>query len=221
MHSPPHTDPPPLPFPFGLPSTAKTRDIAYIGGRMLAYVFWHWPRADLAAAAYERAQRAFHAALQAAPPPGFARSTSAAVRGLPWAAAGAHAYEDWYLLREPTALDALNTAAITASRAAPHDAAAALAAGGTAGLYRLRAGESPAAPRHAAWFAKPDGMSYAALDAAIMETRARHDAALWMRYMVLGPGPEFCLQSLQPLVLPPPFEAVRTVELRRVWPSGT
>jgi hypothetical protein len=31
---------------------------------MLAYVFWHWRRADVSAVAYEALQRRFHAALR-------------------------------------------------------------------------------------------------------------------------------------------------------------
>ena len=38
---------------------------------MLAYVFWHWKAAGVAAGDYENRQRAFHAALAAEPPPGF------------------------------------------------------------------------------------------------------------------------------------------------------
>jgi len=188
---------------------------------MLAYVFWHWRRGDVVASDYEHAQRRFHAALRAAPSSGFARSHSVALRGAPWAAAGGEAYEDWYLVDVSAALDPLNSAAITASRAAPHDAAAALAAGGAAGLYALRAGRAPDTPRHAQWFGKPSGMSYAALDAALADVLERGKAALWMRYMVLGPTPEFCVQSVAPLKLPTPFTAT-AFELRTVWPpTGT
>jgi len=184
---------------------------------MLAYVFWHWRRLEVDAGDYERAQRRFHEALAAAPSVGFARSQSAALRGAPWAAGGDEAYEDWYFVDVAAALDPLNQAAVSASRAAPHDAAAALARGGAAGLYTLRAGSPVSAPRHAAWFAKPEGMSYAALDAALQPIIAAERASLWMRYMVLGPTPEFCLRSAAPLQLPRPFVAM-TIELRPVWP---
>ena len=116
---------------------------------MLAYVFWHWPRPNMNAAQYEAAQRAFHAALDAAPPAGFSASHSAALRGVPWAAGGGPAYEDWYLVQASASLDPLNQAAITGSRQQPHDAAAALAAGGAAGLYLLRAGEPVIPPARA------------------------------------------------------------------------
>ena len=107
---------------------------------MLAYVFWHWRRPQVPAASYETLQRGFHAALAAAPPPGFLRSSTLSIAGAPWAAGGGEAYEDWYLVDGTAALDPLNDAAVTASRRQPHDAAAAAAAGGTAGLYRLRLG---------------------------------------------------------------------------------
>jgi len=185
---------------------------------MLAYVFWHWPRPDIGAATYETAQRRFHAALAAAPPPGFTRSHSAALHGAPWAAHGGDAYEDWYLVDASAALDPLNQAAVSASRQAPHDAAAALAAGGAAGIYALRAGAALAAPTHATWFAKPPSMTYAQLDTALRELVAA-GACLWMRYMVLGPTPEFCLHSGEELRLPRPLEGIG-LSLRTVWPNG-
>jgi hypothetical protein len=186
-------------------------DSAFYG--MLAYVFWHWPRPGVSPAVYEATQRRFHSALAGAPPPGFIRSFSAALSGAPWAAQGGPAYEDWYLVDRSAALDPLNQAAITASRQAPHDAAAALAAGGAAGLYVLRAGTPLPAPRHATWFAKPRGMTYADLDATLRDVVAG-GACLWMRYMVLGPTPEFCLQSAAPLNLP--LDGV-ALELRSAW----
>jgi hypothetical protein len=44
-----------------------------------------------------------------------------------------------------------------------------------------------------------------------------HQAQLWIRHMVLGPSPEFCLQSREPLRLPPPITPL-TIPLRTVWP---
>ena len=187
---------------------------------MLAYVFWHWRRHDVESAAYERAQRRFHAALAAAPAAGFLHSHSAALQGASWAAGGGAAYEDWYVVHASAALDSLNAAAISASRQAPHDAAAALAAGGTAGLYTLRAGDARTAPTHATWFAKPAGMSYPQLDRALRDVVAQ-GACVWMRYMVLGPTPEFCVHGGRAIELPSPLVGLG-LTLRTVWPeSGT
>jgi hypothetical protein len=185
----------------------------------LAYVFWHWRRAGVPEASYVELQRRFHAALAAAPPPGFVDSGSAAIRGVVWAAAGGDAYEDWYLVEGTAALDPLNQAAVTAGRQPPHDAAAAAAQGGTAGLYRLRAGGATV-HRTAAWFAKPGGMSYGELYATLEPLVHRTDGALWGRQMVLGPSPEFCLHTPEPVGLPAPFMA-QVVSRSPIWPPLT
>lgn len=186
---------------------------------MLAYVFWHWPRPAVPLREYELRQRRFHAALLEAPPPGFERSTCHSIAALPWTNDVGQAYEDWYLVRDSAALDPLNDAAVTGRRRTPHDEAAAAAGGGTAGVYRLRLGASPAATAHELWFAKPDGMSYESLWAALAPIAQATRGALWSRYMVLGPSPEFCLQTAEPAALPPTFAPI-AISLRRVWPDA-
>jgi hypothetical protein len=184
---------------------------------MLAYVFWHWRRQDVPSDDYERRQQRFHSALRAAPPQGFLGSRSFAIRGASWAASGGEAYEDWYLVEDSAALDPLNQAAITAPRQTAHDAAAAGAEGGTAGLYSLRRGSmSETAPTRAAWFSKPSGMSYDQLFSAIEPLLPSTAGACWCRQMVLGPTPEFCLQSSAPVRLPAPFTPL-VLELRPIW----
>ena len=182
---------------------------------MLAYVFWHWRREGADAAAYEAAQRTFHDALAADPSAGFRGSFSHAVRGAPWANAGGEAYEDWYLVDGSASLDPLNLAAVTATRQAPHDAAAARAAGGTAGLYRLRLGALERGPTVAHWFEKPAGLPYpeflARMEGAVL---AAH-GALFIRQMVLGPTMECVLLAPAPVTLPPMIEAL-TLHLRPV-----
>lgn len=185
---------------------------------MLAYVFWHWRRPTTTAADYEAAQRRFHAALAQAPPTGFIRSFSVALRGAPWAAGGLEAYEDWYLVDGSAALDPLNAAAISASRQSPHDAAAALAAGGTAGLYSLRHGEPVGAPAVLTWFAKPGGVTYRDFFAALEPIVDRAGAALWCRNMTLGPALEFCMHAGEAVALPPPVVPL-AISCRSVWPA--
>jgi hypothetical protein len=184
---------------------------------MLAYVFWHWRHPDVPAASYEAVQRRFHAALRAAPPAGFLGSRSLAISGAPWAGGGDEAYEDWYLLEGSAALDPLNAAAVSASRQGAHDAAAAVAAGGTAGLYLLRLGSAGEAPRTATWFAKPAGLSYAAMLAALEPLVRADGAALWGRQMTLGPALEFCLHASGPVALPAPLVPV-PLHCRPIWP---
>ena len=185
----------------------------------LAYVFWHWKQASVDRAEYERRQAAFHAALAAAPSDGFVASLSVSVTGAPWAAQGGESYEDWYLVRGWSAIGALNEAAVSASRAAPHDAAAAAVADGTAGLYGLKLGTPLPAPRVAHWFAKPAGMRYEELFRLLSPLVDSSRGALWMRQMTLGPAREFCLHAQATVALPAPL-APLVLPLRPTWPAS-
>jgi len=187
---------------------------------LLAYVFWHWRQASAAPAAYESAQQAFHHALATSPSAGFVRSFSHAIAGAPWANEGGEAYEDWYLLRDAAALDPLDAAAMSAGRKTVHDTAAAMAAKGTAGLYQLKLGEAPAAPRSAQWFVKPAGTSYPQLFAAVEPALAPVGGSLWMRKMTLGPATEFCVLAREPATLAPPFQMF-AFQLRSIWDGST
>ena len=166
---------------------------------MLAYVFWHWKQTDIVAAEYEERQRHFHKALATDCSPGFIRSFSTEISRAPWVAAGNDAYEDWYLVQDFAALGILNQAAVSASRTAPHDAAAKFAAGGTAGLYGLRGGVALDQPKYSYWFGKPPGTSYGDFFGQIAPIVEQVQGALWMRQMVLGPAREFCLHATAPV----------------------
>ena len=183
---------------------------------LLAYVFWHWRQSSADRGAYESAQLGFQRALTDSPSAGFVRSFSHAIAGAPWANAGGEAYEDWYLVRDSAALDPLDTAAITAGRKAAHDAAASLAAAGTAGLFQLRVGTAPISPRSAQWFSKPAGLSYPQIFAAIEPALKAVEGSLWVRKMTLGPSPEFCVLGREPAVLGAPFQRF-AFQLRPIW----
>ena len=186
---------------------------------MLAYVFWHWKRAEIAAGDYESRQRAFHDALASTSSSLVLGSYSAGVSNLSWVAEGSEAYEDWYLIGDFAALGRLNEAAVSASRAAPHAAAAAVAAGGTAGLYGLRRGAGLRQPRYAHWFAKPEGMTYDELFTRLEPVVDAAEGALWMRQMVLGPASEFCLHAAAAVPMDDVFKpSVRA--LRPIWPQS-
>lgn len=188
------------------------------GPSWLAYVFWHWRRGEVEATEYEERQRAFHRALCSDAPPGFHGSFSVGVSGVPWAAGGGEAYEDWYLVEGFEALGTLNEAAVSATRAEPHDAAAAVASGGTGGLYRLEAGAVARNPGHACWLSKPEGMDYGELFSALQPLVAGGDGAIWQRQLVLGPAPEVCLQTPGPLTLRSAFDPL-ALSFRSVWPG--
>jgi hypothetical protein len=183
-----------------------------MGHQPLAYVFWHWPRAGTDGDRYERVLTAFHAGLHAIRPPGFQDSAALRVTGVPWAAAGVPSYEDWYVLDGFAALATLNDAAVSerAGHKARHDRAAA-AADGTAGLYRLHAGDPALQARTAYWFAKPRGMAYPELDqllGRVWEPAPPRPVGLWQRQLVLGPGAEFCLLATEPVALPSELEVL-------------
>ena len=184
--------------------------------KLLAYVFWHWRQPAASTDAYEAAQLSFQRALADSPSAGFVRSFSHAIAGAPWANNGGEAYEDWYLVRDSAALDPLDEAAVTAGRRAAHDAAASLAAAGTAGLYQLRLGTAPASPRWAQWFVKPAGVTYPQLFAAVEPALAPVGGSLWVRRMTLGPATEFCVLAREPAALAPPFQMF-AFPLRPVW----
>ena len=167
---------------------------------------------------YEERQRGFHAALGASRPPDFIDSFSLGVSNAPWTAA-TEAYEDWYLVQDFAALGVLNEAAISGSRAHPHDVAASVAAGGVAGVYGLKVGTAPHARLHYAhWFGKPEGMSYRELFARLSPVVDRVDGALWMRQMVLGPAREFCLHAAVRVSELADFEAL-VIPVRPIWPE--
>lgn len=185
---------------------------------MLAYVFYHWKRSEVAEADYEQHLRDFHTALKQAPSAGFSNSWCVSLSGAPWASAGGDSYEDWYLVRDSADLDPLNDAAISASRQVPHDKAAAAAAGGTAGLYKLRSGTPLISPRYSSWFGKPADWSYAHLYEKLGKL-AGAPMSLWVRQMTLGPALEFCLHSNSPVALPAGIVS-RSFETRGVFPRG-
>ena len=163
-----------------------------VQGSALAYVFWHLRRPEVNAAEYEERLATFHLALAAAKPEGFLGSAAFRIAGALWLADGG--YEDRYLLDGFAALDALNRGAVSGDVRGPHDASARLAAGGTAGLYALVAGDAGSLGAvEAAWFAKPEGETYEGFQAPLERAVAAPGAGVWQRQMVLGPTPEFCL----------------------------
>lgn len=182
---------------------------------MLAYVFWHWSRTGAPRDEYESRLIAFHRTLARSAPPGFTASRAAALSDAPWANDGNTAYEDWYLLENSGALDALDAAAVSGRLKSSHDDAASRAAGGTAGLYSLRLGESQDEPGVAQWFAKPREWTYDRLFDELRPIMNR-DVGVWGRRMTLGPAPEFCLHAPHALTLPPGIDA-RVISLRTVF----
>jgi hypothetical protein len=183
---------------------------------MLAYVFWHWRYPHIEKLSYQQLLIDFHTALRAQKPVGFDYSTVFQVEHVPWLSMAGEAYEEWYILENSAALDALNEAAITGLCREPHQQAARSAAGGTAGLYRLRASSVITTAHVALWFAKPAGMSYETVYQTLQPQIKQSPGTLWERQMVLGPAPEFCLQTPGDTTLPANFTVSKT-PLTQIW----
>jgi hypothetical protein len=160
---------------------------------LLAYVFFHRPAPGVETAAYEAALRRFHASMAAAPPPGFAGSSTYRVGGR---------YSDWYLVESSAALDQLNTAAVTGARSPDHEAVAHMSADGAGKLLTLVSGRARQEPGFEIRFSKPAGMTYPELYERLKPWTDRAELALWRRMMVLGPPPEFCFTAPSDQVLP-------------------
>jgi hypothetical protein len=182
---------------------------------MLAYFFTHWPLESSDSDEYEDALRAFMRSLAAHPPQGFQQCWALAVQQLPWANRGQMAYEDWYLVGDFAALGVLNEAAVNPPHGETHLAVARMAGGGKGGVYALARGAcDPEQIGYATWFGKPANLTYAACLQQLAPITSQTGVALWQRQMVLGPGPEFCLHSAQPLALPDGFQVLQG-EVRR------
>jgi hypothetical protein len=159
---------------------------------VLAYLFWHTPLGD-DVGRYEAGLTAFHGALTADAPKGFVRSWTLRVDRPAWLPDGPAHYLDWYLVDGFASLGVLNDAAVEGTRRSSHDAVAALARTGTAGVAALIGGDTavPAEPV-LGFLDKPADEPYdafrPALAAAVTSTAG---VAGWMRQMTLGPGPEF------------------------------
>lgn len=181
---------------------------------MLAYVFWHWPRPEIERGQYLHNLAEFHNTLAANKPPGFDRSVVFRIGNANWLNTGGEAYEEWYLLDDSAAMDPLNDAAVSGACEEPHNRVARQAAGGVAGLYRLRAGaEDLMQVRFAVWLSKPNGVSYRDFFTALEPLTSQEGVALWGRQMTLGPTTEFCIHSQTSI------QSTDSHELIRIYPS--
>jgi hypothetical protein len=144
---------------------------------MLAYVFWHRPRADVEPAVYEAAQRGFHRALAM-------ESACFRLAAFPFDD-GRPGYEDWYLVADWAGLGELNESAVDADRLPGHDRVAEMATDGWGAVYALARGDATI-PAGAEWLEKPRGEPSDEFIAALPSQ------TVWRRQLVLGPAPEFC-----------------------------
>jgi hypothetical protein len=78
----------------------------------LAYVFWHWPKAEVSRDSYEAKMASFLRGLSSNKAAGLVEVMSFRVDPLPWTPQSGSVYEDWYVVEDFSALGALNDAAV-------------------------------------------------------------------------------------------------------------
>jgi hypothetical protein len=184
---------------------------------MLAYVFWHWRSPTVEKTDYQKHIIDFQETLGTHKPGGFQYSTVFEIEHVPWSEGGGEVYEEWYVLDNSAALDALNEAAVTGPCKEHHNRVARNAAGGIAGLYGLYAGTSGlATARIALWFSKPSGMTYENFHGILQPEVQQAAGSLWQRQMTLGPTPEFRWHSSEDHSLPEIFVCLK-VPLTQIW----
>jgi hypothetical protein len=183
---------------------------------MLAYVFWHWPQPGVDAETYVDHLAAFHDTLNANRPAGFHGSRVFRMQDVSWLDMHGDAFEDWYLLEDSAALDRINEAAVSGVCEAPHNVVAREAAGGTAGLYRIKAGSVFEEVAFALWLSKPEGVSYADFYSKLEPIIKNARAVLWQRQMTLGPTTEFLIHSATPIQLPETWITSQLLTLQSV-----
>jgi hypothetical protein len=170
---------------------------------VLAYVFWHRPRAGVGPAGYEADQLAFQHSLAHNPPAGLLANAALRLARCPWLGpAGdgdAPAYEDWYLLEDWTALGVLERAAVGAGHRSRHDRVAGKAGGAAGAVYYLvdGAGAATLAAPTATWVQAPLEVRAAEVGELLVDGVDRARASLWRRALVLGPAPEHCVLAPQ------------------------
>lgn len=161
----------------------------------LGYAFWHAARADVAVQTYEDACTDWQRALGDHPSEGLTGGRTWRLDVAPWLVGWPPVvYLDLYTVVSFAALGRLNDAAVAGVLRSPHDAAARLAARGTAALYRRASPVDTGpglSPQVVSWHTKPAGTAYPEAIGAL----AGPGRTVWLRQLTLGPGPELLVTS--------------------------
>ena len=177
----------------------------------IAYVFWHTPRPSASRRRYEAALRRFVGSLDAHPPSGLQRASTARLPHPPWNLAAGPIYEDWYVLDDFASLGAIRAVAYERPWKAFHRAVARGAATATSSVYQLLAGD-PSSPSGggSAWFSLPAPARYSTIRRPLIQLVEGAGVGLWRRQLALGPAPEFCVRGDLPR------RALESLGIRRV-----
>ena len=186
---------------------------------MIAYVFWHWRDPRIEEIAYQQLLINFHERLHRHKPSGFLDSAVFQMEQAPWSGMELETYEEWYILENSSAIDALRILMEKGRCKEHHERFKQWDTGGIGGLYSLQQ-----EPLHfdctmiqaAHWFSRPTGVTEEALQMMLQNQRQQEPGYCWRRILLLGPAPEFCWQSsidaryLDPL-------APRRLNIQTIW----
>ncbi|MDQ2724718.1 MAG: hypothetical protein M3Y36_04405 [Actinomycetota bacterium] len=157
----------------------------------LGYLFWHRP-GTVDRTGYEESLRSFHEALSAHPPAGFVTSWTWRLAAPPWFDGADPTYLDVYLTANLSTLAELERGAVTDGPQPAHDRAAAAMAAGAGALLQVVAGDpTEGRDRALAFVNKPPGTGRDPFVTALVGVAGLAGGAVWMRRLVLGPGPEY------------------------------
>lgn len=179
---------------------------------MLAYSVWHHASGETEIEPYQESLIQFHKTMAEVKPQGFLSSLFFTLPAVPWMGENQTIFMDWYFVEDSASLDPLNDSVLAGKRKESHDVVAGGTSGGVTALYQPRLGnEKISDVNFITWITKPKGLSYPDFFQELNFIEHDKNASCWMRYMALGPGPEFCVVSsdefqwdakFQPLIRP-------------------
>ena len=176
---------------------------------MLAYTVWHHALDEAKQNAYQESLVQFHQTLAENKPQGYLSSVLLSMPGVPWMGEMRTIYMDWYFVENSSSLDPLNDCVLSGIRQEKHDAVAAATSGGVTALYQPKSDRTAISnAQFISWLSKPKGMKYPEFFEKLHFIDEDDHASIWMRYMALGPGPEFCVVSKEEFEWDEKFQAI-------------
>lgn len=186
---------------------------------MLAIVFWSTPKQNASLRQYEACLAEFHKTLNENRPSGFRYSNCHRTESLPWFESTRCIFEDWYVLSNFAAIDALDTAVVTTGSQNAHAELMTVTGAASGTILALSNGVVKATQTYrVTWLRKPGNMEAEDLVRTVNERLPHQKCSLWTRSLGLGPI-ENCLLTSGRIDLEPQYRAI-AVERDPLWPPS-
>ncbi len=187
---------------------------------MLAVVFWNARRESCSVDSYADALHRFHQELNGDKPHGFRFSTTYVVDALPWLSSKTEVYEDWYVMANFAAMDALDEAVIDTERLPAHRELMTQASTAYGGIFYLKSGPARMDKfSYAHWLPRPRGVAAEDIATQAKQRNPELKCSVWTRAMALGPS-EYCLLGSEPIDGPEGID-VTQIKRRLFWSPST